>query len=197
MDFFLCRDRPLWRVRLRRLPSTAVYTALAPMLRRSTSGACPRHRAIVAGAYAGLAAAEAAVGLRPLRRRHRHGAADEGGDGSVTVASSRQGCPSAINAISSNPRQNTPYQSVPVRLNGRREVRDSIARPSCSTEGPYRHGQNTDDIFHACRQHCGADVAVQRPIARSCPTCTRTVGTHVGAAAISRVTTELRLRGAS
>jgi hypothetical protein len=63
MDFFSCRDRPLWRVRLRRLPSTAVYTALAPMLRRSTSGACPRHRAIVPGAYAGLAAAEAAVGL--------------------------------------------------------------------------------------------------------------------------------------
>jgi hypothetical protein len=43
--------------------------------------------------------------------------------------------PPAINAILSNPRQDTPYLSVPVRLNTRREARDSIARPGCSTEG--------------------------------------------------------------
>jgi hypothetical protein len=113
------------------------------------------------------------------------------------AVSRRCSIPSAIDAISSNPRQNTPCLSVPVRLNGRREVRDAIARPGCSTEGAYRHARNTDDIFHARRQHCGADVAVQRSIARSRPTCARTVGTHVGAPAISRVTTELRLRGAS
>jgi hypothetical protein len=43
----------------------------------------------------------------------------------------------------------------------------SIAHPGCSTEGAT-HAQNTDDVFHACRQHCGTDAACQRAISKSC-----------------------------
>jgi hypothetical protein len=100
--------------------------------------------------------------------------------------------PATIKAISSNSRQNAPCPSVRVLLNGRREARDSIARPGCSTEGAT-HAQNTDDVFYACRQHWGTDAACQRAISKSCHA--RAGGRASGISAIAkyRVATNLHV----
>jgi hypothetical protein len=66
----------------------------------------------------------------------------------------------------------------------------SIARLGCSTEGAT-HAQNTDDIFHACRQHCGADAACQRAISRSCHA--RAGGRASGISAIAKYRAETDL----
>jgi hypothetical protein len=100
--------------------------------------------------------------------------------------------PAAINAISSNQRQNTPCPSARARLNGREQARDSM-RAKLFDRRRNRHAQNTDDIFHACRQPCGADVACQRAISRSCTARTGASASRISATANYRIATDLHV----
>jgi hypothetical protein len=96
--------------------------------------------------------------------------------------------PAAINAISSNPRQNTPCLSARARLNGRQQAA-TRSHAWLFDRRPNRHAQNTDDIFHASRQHCGADAARQRAISRSCIARTDGRASRISATANYRIAT--------